>query len=414
MNFKELQESNRIILQALSGSKLYGTDTPESDTDIRGIFINPVNEYISLFEPSEEIIDTETDTKYFGLKKFFKLLTTANPNILELLYLPKEAIFYKTKSYDTIVENRDLFLTKSAFNSYVQYALGQVKKAKGVNKKANRMSDNINIRGIEKIKQALRDEVITQEWVELKFNKNFFSYLIKNGEIFPLSNKTKFKEMDKLLEDYDVNSLRFPMKTDFIYYEQKNVGKTPFRFVKKSDYDYTNYSITSVEHLPNTYRLYKNGKGILEDNQFVCTSMTLQEEIDNFERIIYFNEDEYSKAKAEYNSFWEWMANRNEERYKTCWNEEKQYDCKNLMHCVRLLFEAESIFKDNKLIVRFEGDKLQMLKDIRAGKYTYEEILKLVEDMVLKITELKNKSNLPNQVNMKKLNELYSNIINAC
>jgi predicted nucleotidyltransferase len=40
-NLDELRASGAIIFEAISGSKAYGLDTPESDTDMRGVFFAP-------------------------------------------------------------------------------------------------------------------------------------------------------------------------------------------------------------------------------------------------------------------------------------------------------------------------------------------------------------------------------------
>jgi len=39
MTIEELKSSNLILLECISGSKAYGLDTPQSDTDIKGVFL---------------------------------------------------------------------------------------------------------------------------------------------------------------------------------------------------------------------------------------------------------------------------------------------------------------------------------------------------------------------------------------
>lgn len=45
MTIQDLKEQGLIIYEIITGSQAYGTSTPESDVDIKGIFILPV-EYI--------------------------------------------------------------------------------------------------------------------------------------------------------------------------------------------------------------------------------------------------------------------------------------------------------------------------------------------------------------------------------
>ena len=41
MTIDELRNRGLIIYECISGSKAYGLDIPESDTDIKGVFIIP-------------------------------------------------------------------------------------------------------------------------------------------------------------------------------------------------------------------------------------------------------------------------------------------------------------------------------------------------------------------------------------
>ena len=96
----------KIILNSTSGSQLYGTTTPDSDVDYRGIFL-PSKKYLyglsRLIEESEKgtIIDKDKnnkntkhaiDVKYFELKKFINLASKCNPNILEMVFLNNQLL----------------------------------------------------------------------------------------------------------------------------------------------------------------------------------------------------------------------------------------------------------------------------------------------------------------------------------
>ena len=95
MNVQMLKESNRIIFESVAGSHLYNLNTEKSDIDIRGIYVNPPEEYLGLTEPSNQIGDEKHDTTYYSLKRFFELAMTANPNIIELLWVPDSCIRIK-------------------------------------------------------------------------------------------------------------------------------------------------------------------------------------------------------------------------------------------------------------------------------------------------------------------------------
>jgi len=45
MTIEDLRNKGLIILECISGSKAYELDTPTSDTDIKGVFILPKEEF---------------------------------------------------------------------------------------------------------------------------------------------------------------------------------------------------------------------------------------------------------------------------------------------------------------------------------------------------------------------------------
>lgn len=62
-----------ILFKAIVGSKAYGLDLPTSDTDIRGIYLQP-NEYRLGFGYNEQINDKTNDIVYYELNRFVSLL----------------------------------------------------------------------------------------------------------------------------------------------------------------------------------------------------------------------------------------------------------------------------------------------------------------------------------------------------
>lgn len=68
------------------------------------------------------------------MKKFVKLAAAANPNILELLYIPEEHHIFVHDMFKLLLESRDLFLSKKARHSYSGYAFSQVNKCKSHSK----------------------------------------------------------------------------------------------------------------------------------------------------------------------------------------------------------------------------------------------------------------------------------------
>tara|TARA_R100001244_G_scaffold25113_5_gene25728 strand:- start:13508 stop:14422 length:915 start_codon:yes stop_codon:yes gene_type:complete len=119
---------NTIFL-TLAGSRMYGTSTPESDTDIRGVCVPPKNVVLGFANKFEQqMIPDEEDSIIYGLKKFMALAAECNPNILELLFAPESAIITSTPTWEALIEHREMFITAAAYPKFSGYALSQLKR----------------------------------------------------------------------------------------------------------------------------------------------------------------------------------------------------------------------------------------------------------------------------------------------
>jgi predicted nucleotidyltransferase len=82
------------LFVTVSGAHLYGFPSPDSDYDLRGVHILPINEVIGLgvrretIEVSEVRDGLEFDLVTHDIKKFFGLLLKKNGYVLEQLYSP--------------------------------------------------------------------------------------------------------------------------------------------------------------------------------------------------------------------------------------------------------------------------------------------------------------------------------------
>ena len=69
MNIEQLKKSGTIIFECISGSRAYNLDTQHSDTDIRGVFILPKDQFYGL-EQVDQINNDTNDIVYYELKKY--------------------------------------------------------------------------------------------------------------------------------------------------------------------------------------------------------------------------------------------------------------------------------------------------------------------------------------------------------
>lgn len=128
MKNKQFDPVEHRIFEGITGSQLYGTNTPESDTDTRGVCVEPIEVLLDpfMFFEVKDSFETGDDRAIYSLKKFFKLCADCNPNILELLYIPEQFTLYKDNRWDYIVQNRNLFLSKNIKHRFLGYAFSQL------------------------------------------------------------------------------------------------------------------------------------------------------------------------------------------------------------------------------------------------------------------------------------------------
>lgn len=140
MNLENIAKDNTIF-KAITGSMLYGTNTPSSDRDEVGIFIPPKDFVIGTIRVEQIELRTniisssgkrnskeDTDCVIYALPKFFELLTNNNPNIVELLFIPDKCLLKRSKYYDEIVKNKDIFLSLKTKHTFLGYAYAQKNK----------------------------------------------------------------------------------------------------------------------------------------------------------------------------------------------------------------------------------------------------------------------------------------------
>ena len=115
-----------IIYRCVVGSRAYGLDHDDSDTDRRGIYLAPADLQWSLFGAPEQFEDNATQSCYWELQKFLIMALKANPNILECLYSP--LVEKVTPLGEELVALRQRFLSQMIFQTFNGYAMSQFKK----------------------------------------------------------------------------------------------------------------------------------------------------------------------------------------------------------------------------------------------------------------------------------------------
>ncbi len=117
---------DRVIYRCVIGSRAYGLEGDESDTDRRGVYLPSAEMHWSLYGVPEQLENEATQECYWELQKFLVLALKANPNVLECLYSP--VVEKITPLGQELLQLRDSFLSKLVFQTYSGYVASQFKK----------------------------------------------------------------------------------------------------------------------------------------------------------------------------------------------------------------------------------------------------------------------------------------------
>jgi len=129
----------RVHLLGYVGSIAHGTYIPSTDPDsiddkdIMGVAVGPIRDYLCLYPGGPEIerFDEkrvqrgEWDSVTYEVRKFFFLLMKQNPNVVSLLWLNHQNYIYVSEMGQRILDNRELFVSKAMYHSFIGYAKGQ-------------------------------------------------------------------------------------------------------------------------------------------------------------------------------------------------------------------------------------------------------------------------------------------------
>ena len=353
-----------IIYKVIAGSKAYGLDLPTSDTDIRGIFLQP-NEYRLGFGYKEQINDKTNDIVFYELNRFISLLMNNNPNIIENLFVPKDKILILDDKIRPLYDNRYKFLSQKIRNTFGGYAISQIKKARGLNKKI--------VNPVDKERQSPLD----------------FCYIYEKEDGYAMLAKQWLHKHKKKQEFCGLAELPNGVQQYKLYYdylaEEKNENPR-----------YTDISTHGF-------------KGIIKQGGHEVRHSSIPKNL-NLEAFLFYNLDGYSSYCKQYKEYWEWVEKRNPHRYNDNAKHGKGYDGKNLMHCVRMLEMAIEIAKTGEVnLVRPNRD---FLLGIRKGKESYDKILELIEQRNIELDEAFSHSFLPKEVNHKLAHNIILQIRN--
>ena len=203
-----------IILLGVGGSHSYGTNVAGSDLDIRGIALNSKEEILGSAN-FEQVVNNATDTTIYSIRKIISLLSSCNPNTIEILGLKPEHYLYLSPIGQELLGNKKLFLSKRAKYSFGGYAFAQLRR---LDNKAARTIDQA-----EREKHILNSiTTATYTWPDkygcFKSGEGIRLYLDDSGQLdmdkeifmdihltgYPLRDyKAMWADMKNIVSDYD-------------------------------------------------------------------------------------------------------------------------------------------------------------------------------------------------------------------
>ena len=126
----EVKENIKILLAVESGSRAWGFASPDSDYDVRFIYVRKAEDYFRLDEPRDVIelpISGDLDINGWGLKKALKLMYKSNPTLTEWLTSP--IVYIETEYADELRElASEYFFRKNSLYHYVSMAEGNYRE----------------------------------------------------------------------------------------------------------------------------------------------------------------------------------------------------------------------------------------------------------------------------------------------
>ena len=377
MHFNVRDHTHYLVV---SGSHSYGLNTPESDVDICGWLVPPQSYWYTFtlyFEQYNEkllladspytsmiaayakkynvVVPNEPiDCSVYNLRKFMKLASDCNPNIIDLLFVDDNEVLYLDVMGKRLRESASLFLSRRAMFSYTGYAVSQLKRINThrrwllnpQQKKPGRADFGLPERSLLSPDQLRAAEVLLEKQVRI--------WMLEEAEV----DKTIIALIQEDLRELIARILNLQSTSDVASKVEAAAGKL--------------YGMS---------------------DQYIAV---LQQE------------KRYKSALSEYHSYQQWVEHRNPKR--AALEEKYGYDLKHASHLTRLILEAEEILEKGTLHLKLP-DRAEFLRSIRAGMWNYDQLMEWVQPRLEKLDDRSRAAIIPDRPDLDKLNAIYGEIV---
>lgn len=223
----EVKNNVKVLYITKSGSKLYGTDNPNSDEDYKFIYASIERDV--LLKRDKEFLKIGKDTKIkngkddvdldgYSVHKFMDLLAKSETGAMDVLFSmfnPDNVIFEDPEFTALIKENYNKFLNRN-MKSFIGYALGQTKKFGIKGARYDELTKFVSF--LNSIPQSSPDE---------KLNVYFerFETFMKEEKLkyikFVQASKTRGLAEEEYTEYISVLGKMFEGSTTFLYMKER-------------------------------------------------------------------------------------------------------------------------------------------------------------------------------------------------
>lgn len=388
-NFKTVRDDGRLLYEYIRGSHLYGLNNEDSDVDTSGVFILKKEVLLGLGMDFQELIaDSRNDTTWYEIGKFMSMLTTSNPSVIESLFVPEDKVLTKPHpALEPLFANRNEFITKQCFKPFVSYAIEQIRKARGLNKKiVNPVHERLTPfdfaytfykQGSTKIKNWLENRGLNKDFCGLVHIPNMhdtYGVYYDWGAHFEANGIKTYEDFKKRELDYD-----------FAYH-----------FYGFGNVDECEDFLGGKWFEKNREVLHYRGMCLEKATDMRCSSVAKGEK-----PIVYmvYNESGFKDHCRKFKEYKDWEKNRNPKRYES--NLDKNYDSKNMMHCMRLIHMGYEIATGQGIILdrNVAGDR-ELLMNIRNHKYEYDELIAIADADKVKLAKAIEESTIKEKVDI--------------
>ena len=410
---KDGKYRGEILYEYIRGSKLYHTDVATSDEDHGGIYIMPNETKLGIgLDYQNEIKDESNDKCIWEVGRFLELALSSNPTVLEALFVPDDKVIYEHPVIKELRSHADVFVTKKCFKPFGGYAESQIARAQGQNKKIHWDMEQVTRKtpldfcftfksqGSENIQDWLKERGLDQRncgLVNVPNMPDVYGVYYDWGQHIRLAGITKeyFCNPDNYHIDPFIRTYMSEHDIDNPFWEDMNAEDALEDGWNKYSKPIGGYTgIVSPNLDSNTIRFSSVKKG----QKPIC--------------FMSYNANAYATHCKKYKEYEEWKNHRNPARYESNMEGEKsgnpdlKYDCKNMMHCFRLMAMAKEIAEGKGVILDRTGVDRDFLLDVRNRKYGYSELQEKMLALKDEMDKAIENSTITDEIDARKVNDL--------